>query len=65
MFHDPLTFVIAARPTRDVAHSALAHAPTVPAAVDGRPQRWRRAAAWTLHRLADRLQPTQACSATP
>jgi hypothetical protein len=54
---DPIAGHLAARQTRDLAHSALPHAPVreEPAPVPTRSL--RRLAAVALRRLADRLEP--------
>ena len=51
---NPAAYPTAQRVTRELAHSALPHAPVVPdAKAEGR--RLRRSTAITLHRLADLL----------
>jgi hypothetical protein len=73
MMHDPLVFVVATAPARQLAHSARPDAPVVPDAPRRRRarrprpasghdaltlHRARGVAALSLRRLADRLQPT-------
>ena len=51
-----MAYLTTYRVTRDLAHSALPHAPVVPAAVEGASRgRLRKSTAQALHRLADRL----------
>jgi hypothetical protein len=58
-FMNPLAFALMAEPARNLARSAMPNAPVIPAPVRRtRAPRTRRTVAVSLHRLADRLQPT-------
>jgi hypothetical protein len=58
-YMNPLAFALTAEPARDLARSALPNAPVIPEpARRPRAPRTRRTVAVSLHRLADRLQPT-------
>jgi len=50
-----MAYLTTYRLTRDLAHSALPDAPTIPVSLEEAPRRIRRGTASALHRLADRL----------